>query len=348
MPLLIGMDEAGLGPNLGPFVVAVSVWEVPDSPAEFDFWTAFEEVLTNSPRTGDHRLHVADSKQVFQPQKGLRGLEQGVRAALALCGNPANTYQELCQSIATVLPVKSVKGTSQPRGASGRKSLFDDEEVSAARSPAETFPVGDEDRSLPWHAGDSMKLPIDSTDHPQSLPWKLACERLGVKLVALRADVVEPLRFNRLVRQFDNKSQATSRLAMNLLRSVWTPADGESLVVADKHGGRNRYDTLLTETFGPGIECINESAEQSVYRYGSAELRFQPRAEIHGPVAIASMTAKYLRELAMHQFNRFWQGQVPGLKATQGYPLDARRFRTEIADEQRRLKIDDAILWRER
>jgi hypothetical protein len=56
------------------------------------------------------------------------------------------------------------------------------------------------------------------------------------------------------------------------------------------------------------------------------------------------MTAKYLRELAMHQFNRFWHEQIPGLKPTQGYPVDAKRFRAEIADLQRSLGISDDVL----
>ena len=34
MGLLIGMDEAGYGPNLGPLVVTVTVWEVPGSPRD--------------------------------------------------------------------------------------------------------------------------------------------------------------------------------------------------------------------------------------------------------------------------------------------------------------------------
>ena len=43
------------------------------------------------------------------------------------------------------------------------------------------------------------------------------------------------------------------------------------------------------------------------------------------------MVAKYTREVLMHQFNHFWVKQVPGLKPTQGYPLDAKRFREDIA-----------------
>ncbi len=30
MPYLLGTDEAGYGPNLGPLVISASVWEVPD------------------------------------------------------------------------------------------------------------------------------------------------------------------------------------------------------------------------------------------------------------------------------------------------------------------------------
>jgi len=226
--------------------------------------------------------------------------------------------------------------------------LFDDVELAAARRPANVTCQVDDDVPLPWYPSDGFTLPVESSDFSLADPWRRACENLGVRLLAIRADVVEPLRFNRLVRQYDNKSQATSRLAMNLLRSVWQPNGEPTLIVADKHGGRNRYDALLRETFDEPVECLAEGAEQSVYRLGCGELRFQPRAESHGPVALASMTAKYLRELAMHQFNRFWQNLVPDLKPTQGYPVDAKRFRDDVAAERERLQIIDDIFWRER
>ena len=58
------------------------------------------------------------------------------------------------------------------------------------------------------------------------------------------------------------------------------------------------------------------------------------------------MTSKYLRELAMAAFNTFWQQYVRDLKPTAGYPLDARRFRQQIAAIQAKLGIDDHRLWR--
>ena len=202
----------------------------------------------------------------------------------------------------------------------------------------------------PWYNANSLALPVASSDESLVEPWRLACERVGARLIAIRADVVEPNRFNRLVRQYDNKAAATSHIAMNLLRGIWHPDGGvEALIVADKHGGRNRYKPLLSEAFdGANVITVEEGAERSTYRVGKGELRFQPRAEEHGPVALASMTAKYLRELAMHQFNAYWREHIPGIKPTQGYPLDAKRFRAEIAEIQRQLEITDDVLWRER
>jgi hypothetical protein len=60
------------------------------------------------------------------------------------------------------------------------------------------------------------------------------------------------------------------------------------------------------------------------------------------------MTAKYLRELAMRPFNRYWQTHVPGLAPTAGYPGDSRRFWNEIRPAQLRLQIADEVLWRQR
>jgi hypothetical protein len=60
------------------------------------------------------------------------------------------------------------------------------------------------------------------------------------------------------------------------------------------------------------------------------------------------MASKYLREVLMREFNHFWQEQVPGLKATAGYPGDAARFFDEIRPAAQRLGIAEAAVWRSR
>ncbi|HEY0981691.1 MULTISPECIES: hypothetical protein [unclassified Schlesneria] len=314
MARLIGMDEAGLGPNLGPFVVAVTVWDVPGSPTEFDFWKTFKSVLTNAPEAGDARLHVADSKQVFQPKRGFAALERGVLAALKMIGHEPDSFEALCEALSTPCPL-----------------------IPPASS------------TVPWYCHLPQQLPFEQHDLEVSGKWRTCCERKGVRLVAIKVAIVEAHDFNRLLRLYDNKSLVVSRVAFQLLRSVWSPDETETFIVGDKHGGRNRYDQLLSEVLdGDMIFRLAEGEERSDYRVGKSLLRFQPRAEEHGPVALASMTAKYVRELAMARFNSFWSNHQTGLKPTQGYPLDARRFRDDIAETQRKLAISDDILWRSR
>ena len=126
-----------------------------------------------------------------------------------------------------------------------------------------------------------------------------------------------------------------------------------SVVFCDKHGGRNYYAALLQHVFSEELVCVkHESAELGIYdvRYAgrSIQFRFQPKGERHLPTALASMTAKYLRELAMRPFNAFWQRHVPDLKPTAGYPTDSRRFFDDIRLAQQRLGIEDTMVWRER
>ena len=95
-----------------------------------------------------------------------------------------------------------------------------------------------------------------------------------------------------------------------------------------------------------------ETANLAVYevKHGGRriEFRFQPKGERHLPTALASMTAKYVRELAMRPFNAFWQRHVPDLKATAGYPTDAGRFYSDIQLVGRKLKIAPHVVWRKR
>ena len=76
------------------------------------------------------------------------------------------------------------------------------------------------------------------------------------------------------------------------------------------------------------------------------EIAFQAKGESHLPTALASMASKYLRELAMHAFNDFWRGHVADLRPTAGYPVDAQRFKADIAAGQQSLGIEDRIVWR--
>ena len=58
------------------------------------------------------------------------------------------------------------------------------------------------------------------------------------------------------------------------------------------------------------------------------------------------MLSKYLRELFMTLFNRFWTRQLPDLAPTAGYYVDGKRFYREITPAVRKLGVSEQMLYR--
>ena len=322
MPYLVGTDEAGYGPNLGPLTISATVWRVPEtfrwqrgqSP---DLYARLADTICSAP--DGERIAIADSKQLYKPGNGLAHLERGFLAALAATDRRPGEWGQIWSALEA--------------------------------DPDEHVP------RQPWHAGYRCELPvaIDCDDLLQAsakLASGLGAARM--QLVAIRSRAIFPHQFNGLIEKHGTKGAALSHLTLALLGEVLPLLEPEPvLVVCDKHGGRNYYQPLLQRQFPEHlVEVRREGGEESIYRWGPSstrvEVRFRVRAEEFVPSALASMACKYLRELAMLAFNDFWCCRVPNLRPTAGYPLDARRFRKEIAAAQQTLGIDDRTLWRER
>jgi len=354
MGILIGMDEAGYGPNLGPLVVAATAWEVGEGAGSresgvgkqnrvangvatlgsaatpklcgLDLYRPLRKIIARSP--SDTQIAIADSKALYKPGHGLRQLERGVHAALAAAGCPAAYWSRVVESC-----------DADPQGLLSQ---------------------------LCWHEDFDCRLPIDATgDELAPLGERLAaaCDDAGVRPLAIRARLVFPAEFNELCDMYGSKGGALSHVTIGLLREVIDQARGmgrpfaESrspvYALCDKHGARNFYTGLLQHHFSEHwIEPILESHAESRYEWGPPESRVQVAFRMQGesflPTALASMTAKYLRELSMRAFNEFWCARVPGLRPTAGYPGDAPRFKQAIAAAQRDLGLADHLLWRNR
>ncbi len=323
MRYVVGIDEAGYGPNLGPLVVSATVWETPDGVEEDGLYALLDGAVvpTAAQAAGcnGRRVAVADSKRLYQPGGGLRNLERGVLAALRTLGAEVDVWSEVWDA------------------------LVPDSLATLAR--------------IPWYAHYDEPVPIDAAAGALvSLSAALsdAFAAGGARLRAMISEAVFPARFNELVFLHDTKGAALSHLSLQLAgRAMAELPGGPIAVVCDKHGGRNRYRRLVEEHFpGELVEIHGESRQRSVYRLGPPGRRvcvsFRARAETCLPVALASMTSKYLRELAMRALNGFWHRRVPGLKPTAGYPADAARFRRDIAESQAALGVPDHVLWRNR
>ncbi len=102
---------------------------------------------------------------------------------------------------------------------------------------------------------------------------------------------------------------------------------------------------------GTEVEVVAETTTMSRYiltRAGSkVTVSFAMEADGRFlPVALASMLAKYVRELLMLRLNRFFRARMPELKPTAGYFSDGRRYLTEIKPVLQRLHISPAQLVR--
>ena len=178
---------------------------------------------------------------------------------------------------------------------------------------------------------------------------------LGISLFDISASWISPRNFNRLLEKTGNKSTLLSETTLSLIKNAiqTLPDCGDVTILCDKHGGRNRYADLLYQFFPDcWIEILTEGTPLSVYRLNALghkiEFRFQAKADRHIPAALASMTAKLLRELNMVEFNRFWQQYLLDLQPTAGYPVDALRFFGQIDETRQKLGIPKSDIWREK
>jgi hypothetical protein len=324
----VGIDEAGYGPNLGPLVMTAVMAEssreiLSDQRGarSLDLW---DDLRTTVDRAGGDpdRIWVDDSKAIFCGGKGRRRLETTCLAAVHAAGNSVPlTLKSLLEKVGA--------GT------------FDDAELSGWLEPNERENHGPPIDCEPGLEGRLAQKPL----RPADGAWQL----IGVRTV-----VIGPARFNKGLDEHGLKSTVHYEAFERLLAWVWdgTSDDFDTDVRGDKHGGRHYYYGPLTRSFpGTWIDRGCEGAELSRYtvRDGTRRMhiRLEPRADRNdGLVALASIISKTIRELWMDVFNGYWCERVPGLKRTQGYHTDARRFRTAIEEVAADQKCDPAIWWR--
>lgn len=306
--VIAGVDEAGLGPLLGPLTIGYTAFRVP--PGTSDLWRALEHVVDAVPQREDPKLLVADSKVVFlRNARGARRLERTALAFLAQC-DPGRS----CVADGAALLKRATYRVQRS------ESL--ESEAWFPHLPA----------ALP-HAVEAEALARDV----HTLGGALSSA--NVTLCAAGVRVLPVCELNASFARTDNKSVTHWETCSAVLRCLWEEHAHEQLdVLVDRHGGRMRYARLLRETFPEcSVDIVSELPSRSEYElYGHADeggdapfmrIAFAERAETASfAVALASCLAKYLRETCMHAFNAYFASLQPGLKPTAGYTTDGRRW----------------------
>lgn len=319
MPLVVGIDEAGYGPLLGPLVVAATLWRVAPAATDCDYWERLEGAVCRRAQRGEARLPVGDSKKVYDRKRGIFTLERSVLSFARAAQLPCDTLGELLTSLGHQRPAEGV---------------------------------------LPWYRDLTPALPVD----PSRSACAGAAERLrktmaasGVTCCALRAMVLTEDIYNQRLAQTRNKASVLLEAVLRLIDWAGRQSGDQDLHVrVDRLGGRVDYRELLMRAFPQRHMHVLEVGEAcSRYRLAAAQSDWQvgfyvSGDEQHLPIALASMLAKYVRELLMERFNAYWRGLAPDLRPTAGYYRDALRFLADVRPLAARAGLDSERFVRAR
>lgn len=320
MGVVIGIDEAGFGPLLGPLAVTAAVFRVPDADLDACLWRRLHASCSPTPARSDPRLAVADSKQLHRGADDLSLLERAALVMLAAAGHRPATWRELLGILA----------------------------------PDAIEPLLD----YPWYSSAEVALPLSRATGDigtRANPVRRDLDGQGLSFVGAFSEVLWEGHYNRLVRATRNKSTVLiSRMLRALRRGLRAADERRARIVVDRLGGRMHYrEALGIEFHGFDLRILEETEARSAYRLSGPrdviDIEFLIEGEKkHLPIALASVYSKYLRELSMLVFNRYWSALAADLRPTAGYYTDAQRWLKDAAPLIDRLSIRRDMLVRER
>lgn len=308
--ILAGVDEAGLGPTLGPLVTASFALRCPDDWTPASPWTVLSEAFCRRPGETPPPLPVCDSKLLY-PRPGLACLEQAV-----------GVFCHLIHGSPEPQPVACTPDRDAPL-----HPCYD--------GPPPAFPTMCERESIPEIARQVGRI-------LQAAGVTLV--HLEVRLL------YEPAFNQRLDAGLNKNQLILEQTGLHLAALAERFAQTEPLhIVVDKQGGRNAYAAYLASLFPDFWPQETESGrESSRYRLNAGRkaiaIDFQAKADRESfATAAASMAAKCIREQAVSRLNSWFCKRYPDLNPTAGYPQDAKRWLSEVGTKQKDLLVHRLI-----
>ncbi len=301
MAILVGIDEAGFGPILGPLVVSSSTFSLPRDLLKANLWKILRKSLSKTRKRLAGRLLVADSKKAYSRSIGTKHLERTVLAALQCLGKEPTTVTEL----ASFLCPNCLERWND----------------------------------YPWYADiGNHQLLIDGAD--KAIASAVLADDLrsnAMELLAIESCCLDVAYYNKMVANVKNKANVLFSATSRLIKTAYDNfGDGDLYIVVDRQGGRMHYRKNLQRMFyDMGLKILRESSTTSSYELTangrSMHIHFVVGAdERFLPVSLASMTSKYLRELLIYNINRYFNGFGTELRPTAGYWKDGLRFVEDV------------------
>jgi ribonuclease HII len=317
MAVLVGIDEAGFGPILGPLVISSSTFSLPHHFVRADLWQVLKKSVSNKRRRLAGRLLITDSKKAYSRSLGIRHLERTALAALGCLGKEPSTLTELLKLLCPGCPER-LNDYPWYKEVGSQKILADEADMAIASAVLR----------------DDLKA-----NHLELLELKSCC--------------LDVAYYNKMVAAVKNKASVLFSTTSQLIKAAFDNFAGDDLqIIIDRQGGRVRYRRNLQRMFADmelKILCESQTVSSYELRADGKRMRLHFIVGADGqflPVSLASMISKYLRELLVGNINRYFAGFHADLRPTAGYWKDGLRFIEDLEKNIPQAQFDNNQLVR--
>ena len=319
MTALIGIDEAGYGPLLGPLVVSSVAFQIPEHSLKDDLWQLLKKSTSQTKRNLAGRLQIADSKKVYSRAAGITHLQRSILACLKCLGHKPKNISQLI-SLLCPETLKRLKNYPWYETVQNQPLQFDPADIDIASA---VF-------------GDSL---IEN----------------NIKLLKIQSCCLDVAHYNASVEKTKNKANVLFTATATLVKHAFDNLPQNQLqVIVDRQGARANYVNHIQKMFPDlDLKVLKQTEKISSYQLTSPKktmrIHFVIKADQkHLPVSLASMTSKYLRQLLVGCINTYFASHCDHLKPTQGYWKDGLRFIADLKTHIPHVKYDGNLLIRSR
>ncbi|HEY1958981.1 MAG TPA: hypothetical protein VGH28_25385 [Polyangiaceae bacterium] len=279
--VVVGVDENGLGPRLGPLVVTAVTVATADERAE-KFALA---------RPGKRFARINDSKKLVSYKEHALG-EAWARVLGAAVGAGGAAPHELVSAL-SLDPAEWLRELCP----------------SEADHSHQCFSVADEK----FEAGDDLVGDVRSD--------LARLEKRGLRLVAVRVGIVCTRRLNDAVTRRTTRFQVDLNTMERLVLDARARANEDVLAVCGKVGGYDRYSDAFGPLAGRLHAIVCEGRAKSEYALpGIGRMAFVRDADAkHLVVCLASLVGKWVRDLLTARVVRHHKRTLPHLPMVSGY-----------------------------
>jgi ribonuclease HII len=299
--VLAGIDEAGLGPILGPLIVSAACFTVPAEGLKADFWELLSDSVSSNKKHLAGRLLICDSKKAYTPSSGIAFLEKTVLSCLGYLGKAPVSVTELIDMLCP--------------DCKGRLAEY------------------------PWHKDLSLcDIKFNHDDIAISAgAFGKSLDKIGSALIALKSFCFDVAFYNDMVCKVNNKSTVLFMAVCSLVDRIVRETGHKNFhFIIDRQGGRTKYTRQLRTMFPDmALKVLDENSSISSYELSTSckqvKIDFAVKADATFlPACLASMVSKYLREKLMGCINSYFLEKCQQLKPTAGYWTDGKRFINDL------------------